>query len=159
MTGMTRMVLAAVTAAVLASAGCGGDGTGPAPGPGSTAASTPTPPPAAVISCPTATAMTNPALAAVVASVPLPPGTQYTSARVDMDDDNPGNQAATVQICAPTITSADALRPLATDYATALKASPLAETLSTLSVSSAHLTNGQVTGTVTVTDPDFRSHP
>ncbi|MFC9769581.1 hypothetical protein [Rhodococcus jostii] len=77
MTGMTRMVLAAT---VLTSAGCANDGTDGAPEPGSTTAATPTPPPTAVISCPTPTAMTDPALAAAVASVPLPLGAQYTSA-------------------------------------------------------------------------------
>jgi hypothetical protein len=141
-----KTLLAATFTATVLTAGCGSVGTRTTPEADSPSAA----PPPITVSCPTRTTITDPALAAAVASVPLPQGARYVSARLGMDGRRPGAPAAEVNVCDRSIRTADDLRALASAYARALKTSPLAGSVSTIYVGSYHLENGQVAASVTL---------
>lgn len=158
------MIAAGAALSVLALPGCGsGNGsstqsssaTTPAP---AASTSTTTVQAAPVDKCPNPLAITDPTFAAAVASVQLPEGARVTAGRLSKDSNHPGMQAAAVDICDPSIKSADDLRPIATQYAKALKTSPLSNSLFAVYVASYFMENGKVAGEVKVKDPDFQAH-
>lgn len=106
--------------------------------------------------CPNPLVITDPDFAAAVASVQLPDGARVTSGRLSNDSSHPGMQAAAIDICDPSIKSADGIRQIATQYAKALKASPISESLFAVYVASYYMDRGKIVGEVKVKDPDFQ---
>jgi len=113
---------------------------------------------APVDKCPNPLAITDPVFASAVASVQLPNGARVTTGRLSKDSGHPGMQAAAIDICDPSIKSADGIRQIATLYAKALKASPISESLFAVYVASYFMDNSKVAGEVKVKDPDFQAH-
>ena len=157
------MIAVGAALSVLALPGCGSNNvtssqsssaTVAAPAPSTTAPAQAAP----VNKCPNPLAITDPLFAAAVASVQLPEGARVTAGRLSKDSTHPGMQAAAVDICDPSIKSADDIRPIATQYAKALKASPLANSLFAVYVASYLMENGKVAGEVKVKDSDFQAH-
>lgn len=109
-------------------------------------------------SCPKPLPITDPGFAAAVNSVELPTGASVTTGRLSASSDHPGMQAAAIDICDPAVKSADDLRPIATEYAKALKASPLADKIFSVYVASYQQVGNDVTGEVKLKDPDFQLH-
>ncbi|MGW4336800.1 hypothetical protein ACWEK5_28925 [Rhodococcus koreensis] len=100
----------------------------------------------------------NPDLAAAVASVELPDGVPVVRGQLSKDSDYPGMQAAGIDICDLNISSPDELRPIATQYAKALKQSPLSEQLFAVYVANFWYVDGQIEGESKLKDPDFQMH-
>lgn len=113
---------------------------------------------AAAVTCPNPLPITDPAFAAAVSAVPLPGGATVTTGRLSKDSDHPGMQAAAIDICAPSVKTPDDLRPIATAYAKALKASPLGEQLFAVYVASYQVAGKDVKNEVKIKDPDFQLH-
>lgn len=111
------------------------------------------------LTCPDPVAIDEQDVAAAVNSVSLASG-QVTTVRVSTDSDHPGEQAIAIDLCIlPTIT-VDELRPIATEYAKAIKASPLADTTFAVYVSNYAYGGGgnDVVDEVKVKDGDFHMH-
>ncbi len=113
---------------------------------------------AAAATCPNPVPIADPAFAAAVSAVPLPGGATVTTGRLSKDSDHPGMQAAAIDICAPAVKTPDDLRPIATAYAKALKASPLGEQLFAVYVASYQVAGKDVKNEVKIKDPDFQLH-
>ena len=96
----------------------------------------------------------------VAESVELPAGVSIVTGRLSTDSDEPGMFAVTVDLCGGAITSADELRPLATQFAKAYKAVPaVGDQMFALRV--AHYmsyTETDASGEVMVKDADFQLH-
>lgn len=108
--------------------------------------------------CPTSVPIDDPAVAAAVAGVPLPEGASLVGGRISTDSDEPGMFATAVTLCDPNITTADALRPIATEYAKALKASPLAEQIFAVYIETYQVDGSDVVNEVKLKDADFQLH-
>jgi hypothetical protein len=108
--------------------------------------------------CPKLLPITDPAFAAAVNAVKLPNGATVTTGRLSKDSDHPGMQAAAIDICVPSVKTPDDLRPIATEYAKALKVSPLGEQLFAVYVASYQQAGNDVKNEVKIKDPDFQAH-
>ncbi|MBY6411707.1 hypothetical protein HQ346_12840 [Rhodococcus sp. BP-252] len=93
-----------------------------------------------------------------MATVPLPAGATLIGGRVSTDRDEPGMIATAIDICDPDITTADELRPIATQYAKALKASPLSETIFAVFVESYQVNGKDVENDVKLKEGEFQLH-
>jgi hypothetical protein len=160
-------VVAAV-ALIALTAGCSGGSPSPKEA-AQSAASTPNTSAAAVSSCRPFVPFSKGGRAAegqalpaqqVAETVKLPAGVSIVTGRLSTDSDEPGMFAVTVDLCGGAITSADELRPLATQFAKAYKAVPaVGDQMFALRV--AHYTNYTETdasGEVMVKDADFQLH-
>lgn len=67
----------------------------------------------------------DPELAAFAAGLILPAGVQVITGRVSTDSDHPGKVGVALDLCVPGSIDADALRPIATPIAAALKPTAL----------------------------------
>ncbi len=112
----------------------------------------------AAAACPNPLPIADPAFAAAVSAVPLPGGATVTTGRLSKDSGHPGMQAAAIDICDPSVKTPDDLRPIATAYAKALKASPLGEELFAVYVASYQVAGKDVKNEVKIKDPDFQLH-
>ncbi|MFC7447894.1 hypothetical protein [Rhodococcus daqingensis] len=139
---MKRTLAALALPAVLLFAGCSS----------STSDAAETASPAA---CPTAKPIENTDLAAAVAPVSLPNGATIVGGRVTTMD---GGVGVAVDVCAPSVTTADQLRPLATNLVKAVKVSPLGPTTEAMWVQSYQVEGGQAVNDVKVKDCDFKMH-
>ncbi|WP_027500794.1 hypothetical protein [Rhodococcus sp. UNC363MFTsu5.1] len=137
---MKRTLAALALPAALLLAGC------------SSSTSDATAPPSA---CPTAKPIENADLAAAVTPVSLPNGATIVAGRVTTMD---GGVGVAVDVCAPDVTTADQLRPLATDFAKAVKASPLGATTEAMWVESYQIEGGEAVNDVKVKDGTFKMH-
>ncbi|WP_157228654.1 hypothetical protein [Nocardia brevicatena] len=77
--------------------------------------------------CYPASPIKDPELSAFAAVLQLPPDAQVVTGRVSTDSDHPGEVGVALDLCVPDSSSADALRPIATDIATVLKSTPLGQ--------------------------------
>lgn len=71
-----------------------------------------------------------------MSAVLLPGGATVTAGRLSKRSGHPGLRAAANDICDPSVRTPDDLRPIATAYAKALKASPLGERMFAVYVAS-----------------------
>lgn len=93
--------------------------------------------PAAEAEC-TGTVNIDEQLSEVVTSVALPDGAKVMAGRVTTDSDNPGMVGVALDLCGLPINSVEDLRPVATDFAQAVEASPLGETTVAMWVANFH---------------------
>ncbi|ORL83881.1 hypothetical protein A5N71_01150 [Prescottella equi] len=110
----------------------------------------------ATASCPASKPIENPDFAAAVQAVQLPDGATVTAGRYTPIGSDTGMFGAAIDICDPSVTSADDLRETATAYAKALKASPIAEQIDAVWVSSYQVDGETVVNEVKLKDPDFQ---
>ncbi|MBF6178755.1 hypothetical protein [Nocardia otitidiscaviarum] len=97
----------------------------------------------------------DPDLATFTAGLQLPPGVQVVTGRVSTQSDKPGLVGVAIDLCVPDSDTADALRPIATDIAKALRPTPLGERTFAFYVAdmdSAYNTDAKIK------DPDFQLH-
>jgi hypothetical protein len=94
-------------------------------------------------------------VASAVAAAQLPAGVTVVGGRVNDVD---GGIGVAVDICAPDVTTADDLRPIATDLAKAIKASPVGADVTTMWVESYQVDGSEAVNDVKVKDPDFKMH-
>ncbi|MHC3368738.1 hypothetical protein ACYAFX_16540 [Rhodococcus aetherivorans] len=100
----------------------------------------------------------DPTIAAAVNSVQVPNG-RMTTVRVSQDSDYPGEQAIAIDLRILPQVAVDQLRPIATQYAKAIKASPVAGTTFSVHVANYAYDSGKrVVGEVKLKDPDFKAH-
>lgn len=99
----------------------------------------------------------DPSIQATAESVTLPAGTSIVTGRISTDSDYPGEFAIAIDLCGAAVTSADDLRPIATEFAKAYKGSPAADQIFALYVANyeSYTTTG-TSGEVKVKDPDFQ---
>ncbi|MEV6323523.1 hypothetical protein AB0M45_20350 [Nocardia sp. NPDC051787] len=69
----------------------------------------------------------DPELAAFAAGLQLPPGVQVITGRVSTQSNHPGKVGVALDLCVPSSTDVDTLRPIATSIAAALKPTPLGQ--------------------------------
>lgn len=113
---------------------------------------------AAQLVCPDQVPIEDPAIAAAVNSVQVPNG-RVTTVRVSQDSDYPGEQAIAIDLCILPQVTVDQLRPIATQYAKAIKASPVADTTFAVYVANyAYGPGKDVVGEVKLKDGDFKLH-
>ena len=148
----TIIAIAAAAAALALGACSSADSTQAAETAGATTSA------AAAATCPEPKPIENPDFAAAVGTVQLPAGAQVTSGRWTAVGGKPGMFGAAIDICDPAVKSADDLRPVATAYAKALKASPIAEQIDAVWVSSYQVDGGAAVNEAKVRDPDFQMH-
>lgn len=95
----------------------------------------------------------------IAETVPLPSGVSLVAGRASTRSDEPGRFAVAIDLCGGDLDSVDDLRPLATDFATAYKQSPIGNDMFALYV--AHyetFTETDVEGEIKLKDSDFRLH-
>ncbi|RVW05343.1 hypothetical protein [Rhodococcus xishaensis] len=110
-------------------------------------------------SCANPRPIDNPDIAAAGSSVQLSDGASVIAGHYrKIGDNKPGMYGASIEICDPSLKSADDLRPIATEYAKALKASPIAEQIDTVWVASYQVDGQDVVNEVKLKDPDFQMH-
>ncbi|WP_072689231.1 hypothetical protein [Rhodococcus marinonascens] len=109
-------------------------------------------------SCSDPIAIENADFAATASSVPLPDDAILVGGRYTAISGEPGMFGAAIDICDPAVTTADDLRPIATAYAKALKASPLSGQISKVWVESYQVDGDEVINDVKVKDSDFQMH-
>jgi hypothetical protein len=149
-----KRTLLALAAGSLLLTGCSSDtGNEPAPTTETTVRAEPQ-----TATCPTAVPIDDPTVAAAVAAVPLPAGASLVGGRISTDSDEPGMFATAITLCDPSITTADGLRPIATEYAKALKASPSAEQIFAVYVETYQTDGRNVVNEVKLKDGDFQLH-
>lgn len=85
--------------------------------------------------CDKATPISDPDLAAIAAALQLPAGAQVVTGRVSTSASKPGKVGVALDLCVPGSSSAEALRPIATSIAKALKPTPLGQKTFALYVS------------------------
>ncbi|WP_137726509.1 hypothetical protein [Prescottella subtropica] len=186
MTMMTRWAGAVVVgAAVTLVAACGGDGgaetsaggtttversVASTTSPASASAPVTTTPTAAVGECREfvpffsddrgAAAGQRDAVQAVAQAVPLPAGVTLVTGRVSTDSDEPGGFAVAIDLCGGDIGTADQLRPLATEFARAYKASAVGDAMFSLYVGhyASYPVTGKAVSTAKLRDDDFALH-
>ncbi|MET9286519.1 hypothetical protein [Nocardia beijingensis] len=83
--------------------------------------------PATVPACYPSRAISDPELAAFAAGLQLPAGVQVVTGRVSTQSSQPGKVGVALDLCVPSSTDADTLRPIATSIAAALKPTPLGQ--------------------------------
>ncbi|MGY2028700.1 hypothetical protein ACW9HR_12820 [Nocardia gipuzkoensis] len=83
--------------------------------------------PATAPACYPSRPIADPDLASFAAGLQLPPGVQIITGRVSTQSDQPGKVGVALDLCVPSSTDADALRPIATSIAAALKPTPLGQ--------------------------------
>ena len=105
--------------------------------------------------CPEVKAIDNADIAAAVAGAQLPDGVTVVGGRVSDVD---GGIGVAVDVCAHDVTTADALRPIATDLAKAVKASPVGATVATMWVESYQVDGSEAVNDVKLKDPNFKLH-
>jgi hypothetical protein len=152
---MKRTLITAFGASALLLAGCSSESTTATEAASTTTTMTEAAP---VAECPTDNPIPDPAVAAAVASVPLANGATYRGGRISTDSDEPGMFAVAITLCDPNITTADALRPVATSYARALKASPAAEQVFAVYVETFQVSGSDVVNEVKLKDGEFQTH-
>ncbi|UYP17716.1 hypothetical protein OED52_13650 [Rhodococcus sp. Z13] len=109
------------------------------------------------LTCPAARTIDDPAVADAINSVQI--DGQVTAVRVTTDSDHPGEQGIAIDLCIIPTLSADELRPIATEYAKAIKASPLADTTFAVWVENyAYNADQEIVGDVKLKDPHFQSN-
>lgn len=109
------------------------------------------------LTCPTPQTIDDPAVADAINSVQI--DGQVTAVRVTTDSDHPGEQGIAIDLCIIPTLSADELRPIATEYAKAIKASPLADTTFAVWVENyAYNADQEIVGDVKLKDPHFQSN-
>lgn len=84
-----------------------------------------------------------------------PDGVTVVGGRVSDVD---GGIGVAVDVCAHDVTTADALRPIATDLAKAVKASPVGATVATMWVESYQVDGSEAVNDVKLKDPNFKLH-
>ncbi|WP_152975376.1 hypothetical protein [Rhodococcus rhodochrous] len=127
----------------------------PAPASSSTATSSAA---AAQPVCPDQIPIQDPVIAAAVNSVQVPNG-RVTTVRVSKDSGHPGEQAIAIDLCILPQVTANQLRPIATQYAKAIKTSPVAGTTFAVYVANyAYGPDKKVVGEVKLKDGEFKSH-
>ncbi len=96
----------------------------------------------------------------VAESVALPAGVSIVTGRLSTDSDEPGMFAVTVDLCGGDITTAEELRPVATQFAKAYKAAPaVGDQVFALRIAHyATYTDTDANGAVMLRDPDFQLH-
>lgn len=97
----------------------------------------------------------DPELAAVLDALTLPDGAKVITGMVGTQSEHPGQVSVHVYLCAPSSSTADALRPIATRVAAALRPTALGERTFALYVAD---TNDQFKNEAVVKDPFFRMH-
>ncbi|MFE3060728.1 hypothetical protein [Nocardia sp. NPDC059239] len=140
----------ATTAATTTSAASAAAAT-PAPTPAPAVSSTAAP----VVDCYPPHEITDPDLAAFAAGLQLPAGVQVVTGRVSTQHDKPGLVGVAIDLCVPASKNSDALRPIATDIAKALKGTDLGARTFALYVADmdpAYKTEAKIK------DPDFKLH-
>ncbi|MFE3057619.1 hypothetical protein [Nocardia sp. NPDC059239] len=110
---------------------------------------------AAAVDCYPPRAIDDPDLAAFTAGLQLPIGVTVTHGLLSTQSDHPGKVGVHIYLCAPTARTADALRPIATDIAKALKQVPLGERTFTVYVASK---DSGFNDLAKIKDPDFHLH-
>lgn len=99
----------------------------------------------------------DPELAPIIASVPLQSGKVLWAQQVGSSDDR-ALQSVMVNLCGVDISSPDDLRPIATEYAKAFKASPFADRIDKMYVANYELSNGkELTGETKLKVDRFQS--
>lgn len=132
--------------------------TAPAPAPEPTAAPPATSSaPAPASTCYPPTPIADPELAAFAAGLTLPPGVTVVTGRVSTDSDYPGQVGVALDLCVPGQSSADELRPIATEVARALRPTPLGERTFVLYVSDM-VDGSEFENSAKIKDPDFPLH-
>ena len=96
----------------------------------------------------------------VAENVELPAGVSIVTGRLGTDSDEPGMFGLTVDLCGGTISTADELRPLATQFAKAYKAAPaVGDGMFALRIAHyANYTQTDASGEIMLKDPDFQLH-
>jgi len=150
---MKRTLLALAITSTFALTACGGS-TSSSETTTSSAASEPK----VTATCSKQEEISDPDLAAAVASVNLPSGAIVTSVRLNRDAKDSDKKVVAIDTCNPAIKTPDDLRPIASEYARALRASPLSDSLSTVYVSSIQWDGKTPVNEVKHKDPSFRIH-
>jgi hypothetical protein len=126
----------------------------PAAPPATAAPSSATAAPAPAASCYPASPIKDPELAAFAAGLTLPPGAYVVSGRVSTQSDHPGEVGVALDLCVPSQSTADELRPVASEIARALRPTPLGDKTFVLYVSD--IVDGNEPAKIK--DPDFPMH-
>lgn len=103
--------------------------------------------------CAEAKPIDNADVQAAVSEAQLPTGVTVVGGRVNPVD---GGIGVAIDVCAPDVKSADDLRPIATDLAKALKASPVSGDVTTVWVESYQVDGGKAVNDVKLKDPSFK---
>ncbi|MCP9621972.1 hypothetical protein FOH10_31455 [Nocardia otitidiscaviarum] len=111
----------------------------------------------AATSCSASHPISDPDLAAAVEAAALPEGVQVLGGRVTKMGNGEAVGVA-VDICAPQADTADALRPIATQLAKAVKATPLSERAEAMWVENFVQRGGEAETLAEVKDSQFKSH-
>ncbi|EHK86365.1 hypothetical protein [Rhodococcus pyridinivorans] len=93
-----------------------------------------------------------------VRTMPEIAGHTVTSVRISKDSDYPDQWALAVTLCDPSIENVDALRPVATSFAKAVKAQPWAGEVFALYVGNDWLVDGELAPEQKLKDGDFQMH-
>lgn len=110
---------------------------------------------AAAAPCYPQRAIDDPDLAAFVAGLQLPAEVQVVTGRVSKQSDKPGLVGVAIDLCVPASKNADALRPIATDIAKALKVTDLGSKTFALFISDM---DPDYKTDAKIKDPDFKLH-
>ena len=111
-----------------------------------------------VTSCSDFVPLGDEAIVETVRALPEVADHTVTSVRVSTDSDHPGEWALAVSLCDPSIESVEDLRPVATNFAKAVKAQPWTEEVFAVYVSNQWLVDGEPTPELKVKDGDFQLH-
>ncbi|WP_280445613.1 hypothetical protein [Nocardia brasiliensis] len=122
---MKTVAVLTIAAAAVALAGCGSNSTSETKNAPTSAAVAPASATPAAAGCYKSSPISDPDLAAFAASLQLPPGVQVITGRVSTQSDKPGLVGVALDLCVPDSKTADALRPIATSIASALKPTDL----------------------------------
>jgi hypothetical protein len=96
-------------------------------------------------------------LAAVADNLKLPPGVQVVTGTLDTSNRSPDRLVVSLHLCVPDVTGSEALRPIATDVAHALKRTSLGGRTAVLYVSDMNPKSVGEEGKLR--DGDFQAHP
>ncbi|MFE3001386.1 hypothetical protein ACFXG4_41170 [Nocardia sp. NPDC059246] len=157
---MRATVALPFTFSALLLAGCGTADDKPHAAPSSPPASTTTAaasvaPSAEPAACYPSSPANDPELNAFLEGLQLPAGVQAVTGRVSTQSDKPGLVGVAIDLCVPTSRNSDALRPIATDIAKALKGTDLGGRTFALYVADmdpAYKTEAKIK------DPDYKLH-
>ena len=99
------------------------------------------------------------AVAATVRSVQLPQGTSLIAWRVSQDSDEPGKIGLAIDLCGSSLSTPDALRPVATAFAKAVKTSDFGNQVFSLYVNNYKTyTKTEIADGARLKDGDFDMH-
>ncbi|WP_433660810.1 hypothetical protein ACQPW1_00525 [Nocardia sp. CA-128927] len=122
---MRTVAVLTIAAASIALAGCSTDSTSETKDAPTSAAAAPASAAPAAAGCYKSSPISDPDLAAFAAGLQLPPGVHVVTGRVSTQSDKPGLVGVALDLCVPDSKTPDALRPIATQIAAALKPTDL----------------------------------